>query len=327
VTLTSEMIPIDRMRTSLARAAVEDGVTDQVMDILELYRKNPFNETFGNSANKGKIRNCVRVGQPITLVLPGFHGKTNNPDFVFGPSVDMGDKVAFVHLANLVKQIKSVYAPGAVLYLTHEGHFLGERCPLLGTSDDLDLYLRDFRSMTAGQPGIVSLSIYEMIPAGKTLAEKLQHFVDDYCPPSGEVREHIERDDHYRRLYTSYKKVNELNQRQFPLFRAGTVRAREARVKQLAESQLQTYLGFSSLLKSFFDGTEYIRLSALYKSPDFDECMAINYLPGVHHMSTPAFNCLVRTAENGYDFIRKTDAQSKNYAIEEEEGLKLFVAA
>jgi hypothetical protein len=306
---------------------MEGGITDRIMDILESYRKNPYGQVFPNSVIKSKIRSFVRKAEPIILVLPGFHGKTNNPNLVFGPSVDMGDKIAIDHLTNLLDQIKSIYPPGAVLYITHEGHFLGDRCPLLGSSHGLDAYLRDFRDLISGSPAVVSLSIYEMIGVGETLDEKLEYFFSTYCPPPNEVRAAIESDAHYRRLYTSYKKVNELNQRQDPNFCAGTVRSREARIKQLASTQLQVYLGFGALLKSFFNGTGYIRLSALYKSPEFDDCLAINYLPDVHHMSTPAFYCLLRTAEGKYDFIRRIDAESKSYVVEEKFGLKFFAAA
>lgn len=310
--------------------ATNDGIpesaAERITEILEKYRKNPFGEVFDNSKIKAKVSALVQTGQPIPLVLPGFHGKTNNPDFVFGPSVDLGERVALNHLIGLLDEINAVYPPGAVLHITHECHFYVGRSPLVGSQEEVDSYLRDFRAMIGNRADVRSISVYEMIEQGTTLEDKLERFVADYCPSAEEVQARLEASPHHLRLYTSYKKVNQMHQRRDPAFVASSAKARKLRVKELATIQMQIYFGFGALVKSYFEGMDYIRLSSLYKGPEFTDCVAINYLPGLHHMSTPTFHCLVRRLDGTFDFIRKEDAHDKNYKISEEDGLKYFVA-
>ena len=305
---------------------IPELAADQIMDILETYRKNPFDEVFDNSLIKAKLGALVHTGQPIQFVLPGFHGKTNNPDFVFGPSVDLGERVALNHLTGMLDEINSVYAPGAILNIAHECHFYVGRSPLVGSQQDVDCYLSDFRKMIGNRADVRSISVYEMIEQGTTLEDKLEHFLADHCPSMEEVQARLDSEPHFVRLYTSYKKVNEQHQRRDPAFAASSAKARKLRIKELAMLQMQITFAFGGLIKSYFADLNYIRLSSLYKGPEFNDCVSINYLPDQHHMSTPTFHCLVRGLDGKFDFIRKADAHSKNYQISEEDGLKFFVA-
>jgi L-tyrosine isonitrile synthase len=301
---------------------------DRIMDIVESYRKNPFGEIFDNSVVREKIAQRVAAGQPIPFVLPGFHGKTDNPDFVFGPSVDMGDKVALDNLTEMLDAVKAAYDPGAVLHIVHECHFYVGRSPLVGSRRQLDTYLHDFRAMIGGRTDVVSVSIYEMMHGPHTFQDKLATFFADYCPSIDEVGDYVASSAHHRSLYTSYKKVNEVHQNRDPRFALQSRRLRKQRIKDLASVQMQIVFGFGALIKSHFADTDYVRLSSLYKGPEFTDCVAVNYLPGTQHMSTPTFNCLVRTQDGRYDFIRKADAdaQGDKYVLSEDNGLKYFEA-
>lgn len=300
--------------------------TQQILRVLERYRKNPFNEQFDASGVEDKIRQRVLLGGRLDFMFPGFHGKIDNPDFVFGPSVDLGDKVGLETLQDLLGEIGDVYEPGAHLNIMHEGHYYVGRSPLIGSQDAADTYLADFRKLVGDAPNISSYSAYELLDRGHTLDEKLDYFFAEYCPTRDEVAEHL-ADPHYCALYTTYKQVNEIHQERLREFRQEeSKRARRRRVKELATIQMQIYLGFAALIKTQFAGLDYIRLSSLYKSPRFTDLVAVNYLPGQHHMSTPAFHCLVKFAGGGYDFMKKKDALLRNYQVADEDGLKYFVA-
>jgi hypothetical protein len=78
------------------------------------------------------------------------------------------------------------------------------------------------------------------------------------------------------------------------------------------------------VVKEFFKDKTYLRLSTLYKDPSFVENIAINYLPHLHHFSTPTFNCLVKFKDGNYDFIKKYVAEQRNYQLAERNGLKYF---
>lgn len=91
-----------------------------------------------------KIAQQIQTGDPITFVLPGFHSKTNNSEFVFGPSVDMGDKIALDNLTD-IDRITAVYGPGAMLDIVHECHCCVSRSPLVGGQHEVDTLLLDLQ--------------------------------------------------------------------------------------------------------------------------------------------------------------------------------------
>ncbi|KAA1245778.1 L-tyrosine/L-tryptophan isonitrile synthase family protein [Mycobacterium simiae] len=107
-------------------------------------RKNPFNEFFDNLVVRGKAAQQIQTGDSITFVLPGFHNETNNSEFVLGPSVEMGDKIALDNLTD-IDRIKAVDGPGAMLDMVHECHCCVSRSPLVGGQHEVDTLLFDLQ--------------------------------------------------------------------------------------------------------------------------------------------------------------------------------------
>lgn len=301
----------------------DDLVIDQLYGIIDSFRKNPFSECFGSSEICGKLRHFVERNAPIQFVFPGFHGKINNPDFVVGECADMGDYVGLTTMRSLIDRIGAVYAPGARLNIVHECHFYVGRSPLIGTEDQTNRYLASFRALIVPDGTITSYSIYDLLPLGRPLPELLDVFQSRYAPSIEEVAGRLREPNHLN-LYKAYKKINAIYLERDAAFRALSKKERQQRTKALALGQMQIYFGFGNLIREFFGKMVYIRLSSLYKPPQFADCVAVNYLPDTHHMSTPTFHCAVRYKDGRWDFIRKHVAEQRHYVLSEERGLKYF---
>ncbi len=300
-----------------------EAVVDRLYGIIDSFRKNPFSEQFDSSEIRERLRYFVGCRAAIHFVFPGFHGKINNPDFVVGECVDMGDYVGLMNLRSLIDRIGAVYAPGARLNIVHECHFYVGRSPLIGTEEQANRYLASFRELIASDRGITSYSIYELLPMGRPLPELLDVFQSRYAPSTEEVVSKLQEQNHLN-LYKAYKKINALYLERDAAFRGLPKKDRQQRTKALALGQMQVYFGFGKLIREFFGEMVYIRLSSLYKPPQFADCVAINYLPNTHHMSTPTFHCAVRYKDGTWDFIRKHVAEQRRYVLSEERGLKYF---
>lgn len=301
----------------------EELVIDQLYGIIDSFRKNPFSERFGSSEICARLRYFVESDAPILFIFPGFHGKINNPDFVLGECADMGDYVGLTTLRSLIDQIGAVYAPGARLNIVHECHFYVGRSPLIGTEDQANQYLASFRSLIALDRNITSYSIYDLLPIGRPLPELLEVF-QSRCVPSIEEVVGLLQEPNHLNLYKAYKKINSIYLERDAAFRGLSKKERQQRTKALALGQMQIYFGFGKLIRDFFGKMVYIRLSSLYKPPQCADCVAINYLPNTHHMSTPTFHCAVRYKDGSWDFIRKHVAEQRHYVLSEERGLKYF---
>lgn len=301
----------------------DELLIDQLYGIIDSFRKNPYSECFDSSVIRARLRHFVERDAPIMFVFPGFHGKINNPDFVTGECADMGDYVGLTTLRSLIGRIGAVHAPGARLHIVHESHFYVGRSPLIGTEDQANRYLASFRALIADDGNITSHSIYDLLALGRPLPELLDAFQSQYAPSTEEVVRLLEQPSHLD-LYKAYKKINAVYLCRDAAFRGLSKKDRQQRTKELALVQMQTYFGFGKLIREFFGRAVYIRLSSLYKPPEFADCVAINYLPNTHHLSTPTFHCAVRYRDGRWDFIRKYEAERRHYVLSEEQGLKYF---
>lgn len=292
--------------------------------ILDSYRKNPYNEIFSPISIINTLLYFIENHAPITMIFPSFHGKINNPNFVISHDVDMGEYIAIKNINNLCQQINAIYPHGVELNLVHEGHFYLEKTELIKSKHHLDEYLHSFRSLIKKYPYLKSYSIYELLPEQVSFSALLEKFWGNYLPSDEELTELITQSS-FAILYQAYKKVNTIHFKDDLKFCQLSNTQRKNFIKQMATNQMKIYFGFGKLIKEFFKDKRYIRLSSLYKDPTFVDYISINYLPNMHHRSTPAFNCLVELKNGSYDFVRKHVAIEKGYTLTEQEGLKYFM--
>lgn len=297
-----------------------------IYSILDSYRKNPYQEKFSSDKIVEKIEYFVNNRLPIELVFPGFHGKVNNSRFVFSDPLDLGEQIAVKHITSLCDKIMNAYPEGLKFNIVHEGHFYVGKSPLVTSQDNLDNYLNNLKKILAQYDYMKSHSIYELIPEKKPFPDLLDDFWNRYVPSDAEVAMLIEQAT-YLNLYKAYKNIHAVHFQTDPEFNTLSRAIRRNKIKSMAVNQMKIYFGFGKLVKEHFKDKNYIRLSSLYKDPSMSDCVAINYLPNNHHLSTPTFNCLVEYQNGKYDFIKKYIATEKNFILAEMKGLKYFQAA
>jgi pyoverdine/dityrosine biosynthesis protein Dit1 len=90
--------------------------------------------------HRPRIESAVRAGQPIELVLPAFPAKAPNPKKVLGALPDLAEQRALQRLSELLDEIETVYAPGALLTICSDGHVFADAVGL--TDATVDAYKR-----------------------------------------------------------------------------------------------------------------------------------------------------------------------------------------
>lgn len=302
----------------------KETLVNTIYDILDSYRKNPYQEQFSPIRIVEKIEYFVNNNLPIKMVFPGFHGKVSNPKFVFGDSIDRGEYVAVQHIKSMCEKIIAVYRYGIEFNIIHEGHFYIGKSPMVTSKTSLDNYLLDFRKLIVNFDYMKSYSIYELIPKKMSFSELLDEFWNCYVPSDEELNKLLEQKTYFS-LYKAYKKIQTICLQTDPHFNQSGKSTRRKQARVAARNQMKVYFGFGQLIKHFFKDSSYIRLSSLYKDPSLLDYLAINYLPH-NHLSTPVFNCLVEYPDGKCDFIKKCVAIEKNFILAEINGLKYFKA-
>jgi hypothetical protein len=98
---------------------------EEVMDIVEGYgypERTATGEWLGRSSFMPRVQTHITNNRTIPLVLPAFPMKSNNrTDKVLGALPDLGEELGLARLANLCRDIKAVYPPGAVVVIATDG--------------------------------------------------------------------------------------------------------------------------------------------------------------------------------------------------------------
>ena len=109
-----------------------------------------------------KVTSAVRLGIPVTFVLPAFPGKSPNLAKVLGPLPDMAEKCALKFLQRLCDQIRQLYSPGARIILCSDGRVFSD---IVGMRDeDVTAYQDELENMIAALalPSISTFNLDEL---------------------------------------------------------------------------------------------------------------------------------------------------------------------
>ncbi|MFO0615711.1 MAG: L-tyrosine/L-tryptophan isonitrile synthase family protein [Polyangiaceae bacterium] len=106
------------------------------------------------------IQSMMDRGAPIQIVLPAFPAKAPNPRKVLGKLPDMAEWLALQGLAELLDEIRAVYAPGAELVVCSDG---GVFADLVGVSDaDVRAYRTALEAMIARIAGPTRIRVFDL---------------------------------------------------------------------------------------------------------------------------------------------------------------------
>ncbi|CAG8047058.1 unnamed protein product [Penicillium olsonii] len=122
-----------------------DSLTQLANDILQViegygqhlppkHDEAPVTGWIGKSFFMDKVKDQLRKGQPIHLILPAFPWKSiNKTDKVTGVLPDLGEELALSRLNQLCEDIKQVYPLGGEVHIATDGLVFDD---VVGISDD-----------------------------------------------------------------------------------------------------------------------------------------------------------------------------------------------
>jgi pyoverdine/dityrosine biosynthesis protein Dit1 len=302
---------------------MSDMTSELIYEVIHKYRKNPFGAIFDGSLIINKIRKSVRDKTPIELVLPAFHGKIANRNGPGEQLPDLGEYLGLQQIGALCEDIRAVYTHGVNLHLVHEGHFYVGTPLVLGDAE-LDEYRTSLLKMSARYPFIKSMNIRDFFPDSDSPEAARKTFSKYFVPSLAELTDIVADNHGLHEKMIAYRRIYSRDLKNFLFPNAGSKHIRRA-AKELATQQLGIYVGFSRLLAHHFNSDTTIRLSALYKTPEERDQVAINLLPNTNHFATPAFYWVLVQKDGTHRFIKKEEAVEKNYQFVGNDGPAYFL--
>ncbi len=278
-------------------------ISEKIYNIIHRYRKNPFQLDYNGSFIINKIAQFIQRREPITILFPGCHGKIDNKELTIDHLPDLSEYLCVLSLNRLCDEVKTVYKPGIKVFLVHEGHFYTDT-PLIHSDDTMDEYILNIRELLKMNKNIVSMTLKDFFNHKYSNDECRKVFYEKFCPTIEQMEENKMKDKYVAFFKEYFHYTDEL-------------------AKQTALRQFRIWVGFRVLLKEYFNNTDYIRFSTVYKEPVDAEYVAINYIPS-HHLEMPSANCVVKNNNGSYKYLTKAKALSDNYIIDEYQGFKYF---
>lgn len=116
----------DTTGTSLESVNPARSKAEEIINIVETYgsheRTTAAGEWLGRASFTPRVETHVAANRAIPMVLPAFPMKSNNRmDKVLGALPDLGEELGLARLVNLCRDIKAVYAPGAIVVIVTDG--------------------------------------------------------------------------------------------------------------------------------------------------------------------------------------------------------------
>lgn len=297
---------------------------DEMLRIFESHRKNPFNLHFPPHELSGTLEAAIASGSPLRLVLPMFHGKSPVRLWTDSNAPDLGDLLTMGTLSRLLDRLRAVY-PDTYLEALSEGH-LGAQLRLGGTDADVDEYLATL-AIAVPPPHGITLQDGSALLQSSSYQDRREELLARWAPPEATVRGTMPTNALWRTLYCSYVRLQE------NILRASTQRddcaplpRREAHkmAKPLAMLQLRTHLGFGNLISAKYDRGKFVKLSALYKTPDQTNQVGINVIEGNHGRGTPSFHCVLLSEDGRYSFVKTCEAEAIGARRMHQDGLAFY---
>lgn len=131
VFVLSRTVPVvsvedDTTGTSLESVNPARSKAEEIINIVETYgsheRTTAAGEWLGRASFTPRVETHVAANRAIPMVLPAFPMKSNNRmDKVLGALPDLGEELGLARLVNLCRDIKAVYAPGAIVVIVTDG--------------------------------------------------------------------------------------------------------------------------------------------------------------------------------------------------------------
>jgi pyoverdine/dityrosine biosynthesis protein Dit1 len=134
-----------------------------------------------------RVAAALRRGEPVTLILPAFPGKSPNPAKVLGTRPDMAERLSLAFLDRLCRSIEDLYPPGARIVLCSDGRVFNDA---IGIADaDITTYQRDLDALIAelGADRLATFNLDDLF-GGLDFAAMRARLEADYAEPLAQLQ-------------------------------------------------------------------------------------------------------------------------------------------
>jgi len=149
ILLETEFQPFNSIGTSSAPWEKQHReVCNTIAEIFERRLKNVSkNDQWGNGGRElflNRVFGYVDKNLPIQCALPAFPCKSPNPNKVGGIMPDLAEHIAMDVLHEFIKEVSSVYEPGATMWVINDGHVFSDCSKSSGSMRIIRIILRLF---------------------------------------------------------------------------------------------------------------------------------------------------------------------------------------
>lgn len=289
-----------------------DKIAGKLYQIINEFRRNPNNLEYDGTPIIEKIKDIINRSLPFKIILPAFHGKSNNRNFVISHLPDYGEYLGIKTLTQLYDKLSTVY-PQVEILILHEGHFHAD-VELFGNDNDVKAYMIEFRKLISSYSYMKSYCINKLILEGATFDEKRNYFLNYYCPTLQNVEELIESEGRLKSLYLAYKKLYQEKIADLGKSKLSCKQLRDFS-KDRSLLQLRKYIGFAKLIQIMFANDKFIKLSWVYKDNSVTDQISIKVLGNDTKLGTPGFFSVVKDSNGNIDFITKKQAVENGFLL------------
>jgi pyoverdine/dityrosine biosynthesis protein Dit1 len=238
-----------------------------------------------------KVREAIRAGRPIRMVLPAFPAKSPNPKKVLSALPDEGERIALSFLRDLCRSIAEVYAPGAKITLCADGRVFSDVVQV--RDEDVSAYMQALAALIEeiGAGDCIEVFTLDQELPGGDFDEMRQELLREHGRPPGELREQV-RDGSMRSLFNG---IARFMFEDLIVLRPDLSRnqARE-QGKALAYEVIRRSAAWTTLVAARFP--EAIRLS-IHPQPHHSDKLGIHLIHTADSWLTPWHGVAVRIGE------------------------------
>ncbi|CAG7979198.1 unnamed protein product [Penicillium olsonii] len=317
---------------SSARAKAEE-----ILNIVETYgsheRTSAAGEWLGRASFAPRVETHVVANRAIPMVLPAFPMKSNNRmDKVLGAFPDLGEELGLARLVNLCRDIKAVYAPGAIVVIVTDGICYND---LTGIPDEEVWEYGNRLRKIAAERGYACIQFHRIMNmlglySGARISQaeyvKLcdisRKEIHRRCGrPGFDVDKLLKSDEDYLRTYNGYDKFMKVDLKFSPVTKdcAGPKQYKK-RIKSIAKTMIVRGVEYAELVRQIYPDS--LRLSIHPSSGQTK--LSCPLIPQKDSFSMSPWHCSVAVLVNGKFITAHKSSHRQNFDLIEKNGQPYF---
>ncbi|CAG8273097.1 unnamed protein product [Penicillium salamii] len=342
VFVLSRTVPVvsvedDTTGTSLESVNPARSKAEEIINIVETYgsheRTTAAGEWLGRASFTPRVETHVAANRAIPMVLPAFPMKSNNRmDKVLGALPDLGEELGLARLVNLCRDIKAVYAPGAIVVIVTDGICYND---LTGIPDEEVWDYGNRLRKIAVEKGYACiqfhrimnmLDLYSGAQISKDeyvkLANMSRNEIHRRCGrPGFDVDKFLKSDEDYLRTYNGYDKFMKVDLKFSPVTKdcAGPKQYKK-RIKSIAKKMIVRGVEYAELVRQIYPDS--LRLSIHPSSGQTK--LSCPLIPQKDSFSMSPWHCSVAVLVDGKFITAHKSSHRQKFDLIEKSGQPYF---